>query len=339
MTVTYAKPPRMRLPRVCYFCGASATTDEHVPPKSFYPSSMRADLITVPSCTGHNNAYSKDDEYVRVLSLNAFAPTSIKEIQDSAARSIIRSPGFHKRLMSEIAPPSATTHGYASHSLDMPRLRNWAEKIFRALYFLETAAVLEGKVHVEFPTLRFADGRLHEGLRKFALDISHTLISSGSTVRATHPDVFKYVLGAIGGVYVARIVVFDNIEILAIQLTDAVEQALAAKGVQSKNADHPNAIRQPVRQSESGVRRTRVTVVWHSPTAFSVNVDGTVAEVLVVKTGNRVVANVTVPIGTSLEQFAPAMLNSNILKVSKYLKSRRKPRILVRRTAPCSDRS
>lgn len=338
MTVAYEKPPRVRLPRICYFCGASATTDEHVPPKSFYPSTMRLDLITVPSCTEHNNAYSKDDEYVRVLSLNTFAPSSLRETQDSATRSILRSPGFQKRLLSEISPPSATTHGYAAHALDMQRLARWAEKTFRALYFLETRSVLKEQVHIEFPTLRFGDGRLHAGLTKLAADISHTLIHSGTAIRATHPDVFKYVLGAIDGVCVARIAVFDNIEILAIQRTDAVELALAAKAAQPKNADDPSTMRRPTTTAEDGVRPAAVAVVWHSPTAFSVTVNRKTADVSIVKTGKTVAAYVTVPTGTSLEQFAPASLNSHILRVSKGLRSRTRPRILVRHRDASPDR-
>src|SRR5713226_181962 len=49
----------------CYMCEAIATSVEHVPPKCFFPKGYRANLITVPSCTAHNEQNSKDVEYVR----------------------------------------------------------------------------------------------------------------------------------------------------------------------------------------------------------------------------------------------------------------------------------
>lgn len=50
----------------CYFkgCQAQPTTDEHAPPKSFFPKDKRINLITVPSCKEHNNYKSHDDLYV-----------------------------------------------------------------------------------------------------------------------------------------------------------------------------------------------------------------------------------------------------------------------------------
>lgn len=49
----------------CYMCGEFATSVEHVPAKCFFPKGQRINLITVPSCSLHNNDTSKDDEYVR----------------------------------------------------------------------------------------------------------------------------------------------------------------------------------------------------------------------------------------------------------------------------------
>ena len=38
----------------CYACERPASTIEHCPPKSFFPSGQRQDLMTVPSCEEHN---------------------------------------------------------------------------------------------------------------------------------------------------------------------------------------------------------------------------------------------------------------------------------------------
>ncbi len=51
--------------RQCYRCDQAGITDEHVPPKSFFPEGHRKGLITVPSCEAHNKDNSFDVEYVR----------------------------------------------------------------------------------------------------------------------------------------------------------------------------------------------------------------------------------------------------------------------------------
>lgn len=44
--------------KICYFCGELATSKEHVPPQGLFPKKdiYRNNLITVPSCTLHNNS-------------------------------------------------------------------------------------------------------------------------------------------------------------------------------------------------------------------------------------------------------------------------------------------
>ena len=60
--------------KFCYWCGKSATSTEHVPPKCLFPEekdiskvynkTFRNSLITVPSCDEHNLGKSKDDEHL-----------------------------------------------------------------------------------------------------------------------------------------------------------------------------------------------------------------------------------------------------------------------------------
>lgn len=51
--------------KICYCCDAAGSTKEHVPPKSFFPPSLRKNLITVPSCEAHNLDNSEDVEIAR----------------------------------------------------------------------------------------------------------------------------------------------------------------------------------------------------------------------------------------------------------------------------------
>ena len=51
----------------CVFCGALATTRDHVPPQGVFPDPRPTDLITVPACDICNNSTKLDDEYFRWL--------------------------------------------------------------------------------------------------------------------------------------------------------------------------------------------------------------------------------------------------------------------------------
>jgi hypothetical protein len=48
----------------CAYCGAPATSVDHVPPKNLFPTD-RTDMITVPACDEHNGKRSDLDERFR----------------------------------------------------------------------------------------------------------------------------------------------------------------------------------------------------------------------------------------------------------------------------------
>jgi len=78
--------------RECYACTAPASDREHVPAKSFFPSGMRGNLLTVPSCREHNGGYSKDVEYVRNMIVCREGLNSVgQQMLESAKRSFDRS--------------------------------------------------------------------------------------------------------------------------------------------------------------------------------------------------------------------------------------------------------
>ena len=58
----------------CYYrgCTQAGTTKEHIPPRAFFPTNLRNQLLTVKSCPKHNNDKSGDDTYVLAhICLNA----------------------------------------------------------------------------------------------------------------------------------------------------------------------------------------------------------------------------------------------------------------------------
>lgn len=52
---------------ICYACDNLATSQEHCPPRCFFPKNERVNLITVPACSEHNNEKSDNDEWVRLI--------------------------------------------------------------------------------------------------------------------------------------------------------------------------------------------------------------------------------------------------------------------------------
>lgn len=63
-----ARKNRRKPAAECVYCGKfGEVTQDHVPPKSLFPSPRPSNLITVPSCKSCNNGASRDDEYFRKI--------------------------------------------------------------------------------------------------------------------------------------------------------------------------------------------------------------------------------------------------------------------------------
>jgi hypothetical protein len=68
-----------RQKEICYFCGAKATSNDHLPPDTIFDDPKPSNLITVPSCDLHNSKQSKDDEYFGIIIKTASAKNPIAE--------------------------------------------------------------------------------------------------------------------------------------------------------------------------------------------------------------------------------------------------------------------
>ena len=102
----------------CYICGSDATSREHVPAKCFFPDegSYRRQLITVRSCSVHNEDTSKDDEYVRNIIAMCIGnnATGFKQFIDRTVDSLKDSLGLAKTTLGTTQrveiPEGTTTH-------------------------------------------------------------------------------------------------------------------------------------------------------------------------------------------------------------------------------------
>jgi hypothetical protein len=113
----------------CYMCEKPGDTKEHVPPRSFFPKEegFRKNLITVPSCSEHNNEKSGEDEYMRVL----FAGTAGNTLNSELENRTIRSLQHKKKLAHEIIAMSRTRRGY---TVNEQRIKTYLASVAKAIY-------------------------------------------------------------------------------------------------------------------------------------------------------------------------------------------------------------
>ncbi|WP_146009268.1 hypothetical protein [Beduinella massiliensis] len=144
----------------CYWCGAPATSKEHVPPKCLFPETkdikkiygkdLRKDLITVPSCDEHNLRKSNDDEYLMVCLAsrtgnNAEAYihtcTKVRRARDRNPRLVVVESEDEIRTENTVFPVQWV-------NVDMIRLFHSFEAIARALYYYDFGVRFEGDCQI-----------------------------------------------------------------------------------------------------------------------------------------------------------------------------------------------
>ena len=135
----------------CYFCGAPATSNEHVPPKCIFPekkdlgieANYRENLLKVPSCEAHNLKKSKDDEYLlAILSMNCDSnKIGQRQATTKLVRAFQRSEGFrHAAINNPVRRlifdrDKRLIVGTAALTVDRGRLKRCFEHIGRGLYW------------------------------------------------------------------------------------------------------------------------------------------------------------------------------------------------------------
>ena len=144
-TVILMERRNRRVAEHCYMCGASATTRDHVPAKTFFPETkdvggkhgdLRKNLLTVPACPEHNQVYSKDEQYVGII-LTCHYPCNeiaIDQFTGKHWRALKRRPGL---LSCYKNPRLVVWDGKETMSfqVDLPRFERVMDKIARAIYW------------------------------------------------------------------------------------------------------------------------------------------------------------------------------------------------------------
>ena len=175
----------------CYMCDNESTSVEHTPPRSFFPTNMRTNLITVPACQAHNEDTSKDDEYVRNIITMSIEnnQTSIEHFFDKSFRSFQRSPGLAANVRNSLKDASFYKLDAKSFQIDRPRFDRTIRKIAYALFYKEYGYTWERLLAATTNQLKMSD-MTNDHLGEIFETLSDDL--NELQFKGENPLVFKY---------------------------------------------------------------------------------------------------------------------------------------------------
>lgn len=181
------------MPDRCYMCPAEATTREHAPPRSFFPSEFRDGLVTVPSCTKHNNDNSADVEYVRNVIVGEYHVNEVGlSLLPKTQRSFDRSPGLFVQTYRESSPVMTPEGQSVIFRLDMARFNLVMTAIAYALYYIGEGKQHEGNWGIFSPTLHSSKALLSGGIDNWEPFRKALAMATFSPLPTPQPSVFKY---------------------------------------------------------------------------------------------------------------------------------------------------
>ena len=120
--------------RLCYWCGKLASSEDHVPAKAFFKKQKKSDeLITVPSCSKHNQLFSKDEEWLRnILTAITHDSDALEIWKKRSFPSLRRNRGLLKEMRQNMV---RLKDGRNALKFSKSKTRHVVQKIVRGLYY------------------------------------------------------------------------------------------------------------------------------------------------------------------------------------------------------------
>ncbi len=118
----------------CVYCGAEATTKDHVPPRCLLEKPFPAALLTVPSCKDCNESYSLDEQYMQVVLAHiGVVPHLMNKVDQGGVvdRALVRAPALDERIIQSL---DVTSDGRVLFKPEKERIQNVFRKIAFGLY-------------------------------------------------------------------------------------------------------------------------------------------------------------------------------------------------------------
>jgi len=202
----------------CYCCEQTATTKDHIPPKCFFPEKKylssnspdyRSHLITIPSCSEHNNSRSRDDEYTAaVIVMNSESELAFTMFKSKWVQTLLRREGvLGKRIFSTarsarvISKKNSVLIPYETLAIsyEMERIKRVIGSIARGLYYLESGYQDKWVNNCIIKSPKFLNRDLSHVQDAYALtQINQAFIHGekhqelGLIKKGSQPDVFYY---------------------------------------------------------------------------------------------------------------------------------------------------
>jgi len=138
--------------QICYLCGSvigeHESSDDHVPPKAFYPKKIRAglNLQVVPTHKTCNESYKADEEYFQhaflIEVLNQKPPITKHLMDDFHRRSQKpQTPALARKILKGVSSVTSggiyLPNGKLQVEIDQLRIENVVLKIVRGLFYIE----------------------------------------------------------------------------------------------------------------------------------------------------------------------------------------------------------
>ena len=171
-------------------CDKEKVSVEHAPPKSFFPSDMRNNLITVDSCQEHNEDTSLDDEYVKnlITMLIYGNDTAYKQFSEKTIKSFKRSPALLQSTTEKQHSVNFNGVQTVAFEIDRDRVDLVMRKIAYALFYHKynrrwLRKLITATTHLKTP--EFKNDKFGQLIEKVQQE--HIPIYEGN-----NPDVFKF---------------------------------------------------------------------------------------------------------------------------------------------------
>jgi hypothetical protein len=164
----------------CYCCEKIATTDDHIPPKCFFPKKKYLGNNTynyegyegykVPACLEHNNLRSLDDEYTAaVIVMNSKSDLAFTIFKSKWVKTLLRrEASLGKRIFSKarnargVSRKNSVLIPYETLavSYEIGRIDRVIESIARGLYYIESDKSERWTKSCIIKSLKFLDKNL-----------------------------------------------------------------------------------------------------------------------------------------------------------------------------------
>ncbi len=183
----------------CYWCGEAATSDDHVPPKSFFPQGKNLNLFKVPSCENHNEMFSTLDERFRFYiqgsamsedAFQMFADKTIRGLQKEAARKFAASLAQYSKWV------RVNGERRRIFSVQPEKQNQFFEKLVRGAYYLAFREPACGQIVTASPQF-YSPGLDYKTLAENL----GPLLNDGSIMTeyaCPNPDIFRFRFGREG---------------------------------------------------------------------------------------------------------------------------------------------